>query len=104
MGRYGTQRVKINRTNTGSVRATSDSPDAVVFVDMNYNGRSPKTVYNVLIGTHNILFLKRIYFGYEIGTVVVANQTTQVHHDLTRMPEVKLKLSAAPAEIAADRE
>ena len=29
---------------------------------------------------------------------------TQVHRELTKMPDVKLKLSAAPAEIAADRE
>ncbi len=88
----------------GSIRATSDPTDAVVFVDMKYKGKSPKTIDNVLIGTHNVLFLKRGYFGYERGTVVFANQTTQVHCDLTKMPEVKLKLSAAPAEIAADSE
>ena len=88
----------------GSIRATSDPTDAVVFVDGAYKGRSPKTVDNVLIGPHNVLFLKRGYFGYERGAVVIANQTTPVHCDLTKMPEVKLKLSADPAEIVADRE
>jgi len=88
----------------GSIRATSDPTDAVVFVDVEYKGRSPKTIDNVLIGPHNVLFLKRGYFGYERGAVVIANKTTPVHCDLTKMPEVKLKLSADPAEIVADRE
>jgi len=88
----------------GSIHATSDPSDAAVFVDMKYKGRSPKTVDNILIGPHNVLFLKRGYFGYERGAVVVANETTPVHCDLTKMPEVKLKLSADPAEIVADRE
>ena len=86
----------------GSIHATSDPTDAVVFVDVEYKGRSPKTVNNVLIGPHNILFLKRDYFGYERGAVVIANKTTPVNCDLTKMPEVKLKLSADPAEIVAD--
>jgi len=94
-----------NKSNkTGSIYATSDPSDAVVFVDMGYNGRSPKTVANILIGPHNVLFLKRGYFGYERGAVVIANQTTPVHCDLTKMPEVKLKLSADPTEIVAGRE
>ncbi|PXF61702.1 MAG: hypothetical protein C4B59_02265 [Candidatus Methanogaster sp.] len=94
-----------NKSNkTGSIHATSNPSDAVVFVDMRYNGRSPKTVDNVLIGPHNVLFLKLGYFGYERGAVVIANQTTPVHCDLTKMPEVKLKLSADPAEIVAGRE
>jgi len=88
----------------GSIHATSDPSDAAVFVDMKYKGRSPKTVDNVLIGPHTVLFLKHGYFGYEKNAVVVANQTTPVHRDLTKMPEVKLKLSADPAEIVADRE
>ena len=86
----------------GSILATSDPSDAVVFVDGVYKGRSPKTINNVLIGTHTVLFLKRGYFGYEKNAVVVTNQTTPVHRDLTKMPEVKLKLSAYPAEIVAD--
>jgi hypothetical protein len=94
-----------NKSNkTGSIHATSDPTGAVVFVDAKYKGRSPKTVDNVLIGYHNVLFLKRGYFGYERGAVVIANKTTPVHRDLTKMPEVKLKLSADPAEIIADRE
>jgi len=88
----------------GSIHATSDPSDAMVFVDAKYKGRSPKTVDNILIGPHNVLFLKRGYLGYERGAVVVANHTTPVHCDLTKMPEVKLKLSADPAEIVADRE
>jgi len=88
----------------GAIHATSDPSDARVFVDVEYKGRSPKTVDNVLIGPHTVLFLKRGYFGYERGKVVIANQTVQVHRDLTKMPEVKLKLSADPAEIVADRE
>jgi len=88
----------------GSIHATSDPSDAVLFVDGAYKGRSPKTIDNVLIGPHTVMFLKRGYFGYERGAVVVANQTTPVHCDLTKMPEVKLKLSADPAEIVADRE
>ena len=99
---YREYKNKLNKT--GSIRATSDPTDAVVFVDGAYKGRSPKTVDNVLIGPHNVLFLKRGYFGYERGAVVVANQTTPVHCTLTKMPEVKLKLSAYPAEIVADRE
>ena len=75
----------------------------MVFVDVEYNGRSPKTVDNILIGTHTVLFLKLGYFGYERGVVGV-NQTTPVHCALTKMPEIKLKLSADPAEIVADRE
>jgi hypothetical protein len=86
----------------GSIRATSDPSDAVVFVDGAYNGRSPKKIDNVLIGPHTVLFLKRGYFGYEKNAIVVANQTTPIHRDLTKMPEVKLKLSADPAEIVAD--
>jgi len=88
----------------GSIHVTSDPSEAVVFVDGVYKGRSPKTIDNILIGTHNVLFLKRGYFGYEKNAVVVANQTTPVHSDLTKMPEVKLKLSADPAEIVADGE
>ena len=88
----------------GSILATSDPSDAVVFVDGAYKGRSPKTIDNVLIGTHTVLFLKRGYFGYKKNAVVVTNQTTPVHRDLTKMPEVKLKLSADPAEIIADGE
>jgi len=86
----------------GSIRATSDPSDAVVFVDGAYKGRSPKTIDNVLIGPHTVMFLKRGYFGYERDTIVAANQTTPVHRDLTKMPEVRLKLSADPAEIVAD--
>jgi len=88
----------------GSILATSDPTDAVVFVDGAYKSRSPKTISDLLIGPHTVLFLKRGYFGYERDAVVVANQTIPVHRDLIRMPEVKLKLSADPAEIAADRE
>jgi len=86
----------------GSIHATSDPSDAAVFVDMKYKGRSPKTVDNVLIGPHTVLFLKRGYFGYEKNAVVVADLTTPAHRDLTKIPEVKLKLSADPAEIVAD--
>ena len=86
----------------GSIYATSDPTDAVVFVDRAYKDRSPKTIDNVLIGPHTVMFLKRGYFGYEKNAVVVANQTTPIHCDLTKIPEVKLKLSADPAEIVAD--
>ena len=86
----------------GSIHATSDPTDAIVFVDGAYKGRSPKTIDNVLIGPHTVLFLKRGYFGYEKNAVVIANQTTPIHRDLTKIPEVKLKLSADPAEIVAD--
>jgi len=88
----------------GSIHATSDPSDAVLFVDGAYKGRSPKTIDNVLIGPHTVMFLKRGYFGYERGKVVIPNQTIPVHCDLTKMPEVKLKLSADPAEIVSDRE
>nr|QNO49634.1 hypothetical protein AIHMFPNM_00037 [Methanosarcinales archaeon ANME-2c ERB4] len=88
----------------GSILATSDPSNAAVVVDVEYKGRSPITIDNVLIGTHTVLFLKRGYLGYEKNAIVVANQTTPVHRDLTKMPEVKLKLSADPVEIAADRE
>ncbi len=88
----------------GAIHATSDPSDAMIFVDVEYKGRSPKTIDNVLIGPHTVLFLKRGYFGYEKNAVVIANQLAQVHCDLTKMPEVKLKLSADPAEIVADRE
>jgi hypothetical protein len=101
---WGHREYKNKSNKTGSIRATSDPPDAVVFVDVKYKGRSPKTVDNVLIGPHIVLFLKRGYFGYERGAAVIANQTTPVHCTLTKMPEVKLKLSADPAEIVADRE
>ncbi|GEM_PF-2693672 len=86
----------------GSILATSDPTDAMVFVDVEYKGRSPKTVDNLLIGPHTVLFLKRGYFGYEKNAVVIADQTIPVHRDLTKMPEVKLKLSADPAETVAD--
>ena len=88
----------------GSILATSDPSNAAVFADGAYEGRSPITIDNVLIGPHTVLFLKRGYFGYERETIVVANQTTPVHRDLTKMPEVKLKLSADPTEIVVDRE
>ncbi len=87
----------------GSIHATSDPTDAMVFVDVEYKGRSPKTINNLLIGPHTVLFSKRGYFDCE-KDAVVANQMTPVHCDLTKMPEVKLKLSADPAEIVADRE
>ncbi len=93
-----------DKDKRGSIHATSDPTDAMVFVDVRYKGRSPKTVDNVLIGSHTVLFLKRGYFGYEKNATVFANQMTPVHRDLTRMPEVKLKLSADPAEIVADGE
>lgn len=86
----------------GSILATSDPTDAVVFVDVEHKGRSPITIHNVLIGPHTVLFLKHDYLGYEKNAVVAANQTTPVHRDLTKMPEVRLKLSADPAEIVAD--
>ena len=88
----------------GSILATSDPTDAVVFVDGACEGRSPKTIDNVLIGPHTVLFSKPGYFDCEKDAVVVANQTTPIHCDLTKMPEVKLKLSADPAEIVAGRE
>ena len=88
----------------GSIHVTSDPTDAMVFVDGEYKGRSPKTISNLLIGPHIVLFLKRGYFGYEKNAVVIANQTTPVYRDLTKIPEVKLKLSADPAEIIAGRE
>jgi chitodextrinase len=88
----------------GSICATSDPTGAVVFVDGAYKGISPKTIANVLIGPHTVLFLKRGYFGYEKNAIVFANQMALVHRDLTKMPEVKLKLSADPAEIVADGE
>jgi hypothetical protein len=74
----------------------------MVVVDVKYKGKSPKTINNVLIGPHTVLFSKRGYFGCEKDAVVVPDQTTQVHCDLTKIPEVKLKLSADPAEIVAD--
>ena len=57
-----------------------------------------------LIWSGYVLFLKRWYLGYEKNAVVIANQKTPVHCDLTKMPELKLKLSADPAEIVADGE
>jgi hypothetical protein len=86
----------------GSILATSDPIDAMVVVDVKYKGRSPKTINNVLIGPHTVLFSKHGYFGCEKDAVVIPDQTTHVHCDLTKIPEVKLKLSADPAEIVAD--
>jgi hypothetical protein len=100
----GYREYKNRSDKTGSIRATSDPTGVVVCVDGKYKGRSPKTVDNILMGPHNVLFLKHGYFSCERGTVVVANQTTPVHCTLTKMPEVKLKLSADPAKIVADRE
>ena len=86
----------------GSILATSDPTDAEVFVDVKYKGRSPKTINNVLIGPHTVLFSKPGYFGCKKDTVVVPDQTTPVHCDLTKIHKAKLKLSADPAEIVAD--
>ena len=86
----------------GSISASSNPEGAVVFLDGAYQGRSPITRDNIPVGPHIVLFAKFGYFDCKREAMVNANQTTHVHCDLTEIPEIKLKLSAEPAEIPAD--
>ena len=86
----------------GLISASSNPEGAVVFLDGAYQGRSPITRDNLPVGPHIVLFAKFGYFDCKREAMVNANQTTHVHCDLTEIPEIKLKLSAEPAEIPAD--
>jgi PKD repeat protein len=90
------------KIENGSIYADSNPPNALIFLDMVYGGLSPETMHEVPVGTHNVKFRKFGYFDCEREAIVNANQTTPVHCDLTKLPEIKLKLSAEPAEITAD--
>ena len=87
----------------GSICATSTPDDAVVLLDgLDLRGRSPVTINKVPVGLHFLLFVKSDHFGYKRKILVTADQTETVHCDLTKVPEVSLKLSADPTEILAD--
>ena len=86
----------------GSIYADSDPQNALVYLDTIYIGLSPVTVHEVPVGAHIVKFRKFGYFDCEREAIVDANQRTHVHCDLMKIPEIKLKLSAEPAEIPAD--
>ena len=90
------------RDKSGSIHADSNPQNALTFLDAVYCGLSPTTVPEVSAGTHTVTFKKFGYFDCNKEAVVNANQTTLVHCDLTELPEIKLKLTAEPAEITAD--
>jgi len=94
---------KDEKPRYGSIHATSTPDDAVVLLDgLDLRGRSPVTISKVPIGLHFLLFVKSDHFGYERKILVTADQTVPVHCDLTKVPEIGLKLSADPTEILAD--
>ena len=85
----------------GSVSATSRPDGARVFLDGVDKGESPVTLNKIRKGTHIVLFSKSGYSDCEKRVVVNADQITAVHCDLKKL-EMKLRLSAEPAEIPAD--
>ena len=85
----------------GSVSATSRPDGARVFLDGVNKGESPLTMDKIQKGTRIVLFSKSGYSDCKKEVVVNANQTTTVHCDLKK-PEMKLRLSAEPAEIHAN--
>jgi len=90
------------RDKSGSIHADSNPQNALTLLDAVYCDLSPTTVPEVSVGTHTVTFKKFGYFDCNKEAVVNTNQTTQVHCDLTELPEIKLKLTAEPAEITAD--
>ncbi len=94
---------KDEKPRYGSICATSTPDDAVVLLDgLDLRGRSPVTINKVPVGLHFLLFVKSDHFGYKRKILVTADQTVPVRCDLTKVPEVSLKLSADPTEILAD--
>jgi PKD repeat protein len=86
----------------GSISASSYPDGAVVSLDGAYLGISAITMDNILKGPHVVLFEKFGYFKCEKEAIVYANLPTQVHCDLTEIPELKLKLATEPSKIPAE--
>ncbi len=99
------EKKKEEKQQYGTIYATSDPKEAIVSLDvLNIKGITPTEIDNVSVGTHIVLFAKSGYFGCKKTAIVVANQRTEVHCDLTEIPKVKLKLTPDPTEILADGE
>ncbi len=92
-----------NGDEFGSISATSNPDGATVLLDGVDKGKSPLQMDAVSVGPHIVLFTNSGYSDCEKKAVVTANETTPVHCDLeTKVPEIKLVLSAEPTEIPAD--
>ncbi|MBN1134736.1 MAG: PEGA domain-containing protein [Methanosarcinaceae archaeon] len=93
---------KTRKKGNGSIYATSEPDSARVYLDGVFIGTSPVKIDEVPSGEHVSAFIKFSYFECEKKVLVLDNKTTPVHCDLKEIPQIKLKLSAEPANIPAN--
>ncbi len=73
---------------SGSVYATSTPSDARVYIDNDYKGKSPITVFGLTAGEHKIKFLYNGYKGYIGAFSVSGSETASVNIELTPITDV----------------
>ena len=55
---------------------------AEIFLDKDYNGKSPLTIYNILVGIHNVVIKKEGYKGFVSEVVIDAGKKTFLESSL----------------------
>ncbi len=69
--------------NTGSIKVSSNPSDAKIYLDGTSKGTTPRTLYNVPIGSHTVKLTKSGYTDISNTVTVSSSQTASVSKTLT---------------------
>jgi len=87
--------------STGGLYVTSDPPDAMVYLDASYRGRTPLTLNNVATGEHVIEMDLSGYYDWKSTVTVPAGGTRTVSATLSKIPVSStgwIYVSSSPGE------
>jgi hypothetical protein len=77
----------VGKTDLGSIIIRSEPESAVLYIDGNYRGRTPLTVYNLLPGRHEILLTSDGYEPYNDVVSVSAGMIPEYVEYLIPLPD-----------------